>query len=41
MRAAGMDRAKAVGMAGKMDVIGEPKVQPKDLLMQDFDKVSA
>jgi translation initiation factor 4G len=41
MHAAGMNKAKAEEMAGKISVMGEPKVQPKDLLLQEFDKVSA
>jgi hypothetical protein len=40
MYATGMDKAKAQEMAGMISVMGEPKVQPKDLLVQEFDKIS-
>jgi hypothetical protein len=39
MYAAGMNQTKAEEMAGKISVLGEPKVQPKDLLMQEFNKL--
>ncbi|KAG9085545.1 hypothetical protein FS749_004337 [Ceratobasidium sp. UAMH 11750] len=39
--AAGIDRAKAEELAGRISVLGEPMVQPRDLLMQEFDKASA
>lgn len=41
MRAANFDKPKVEEMAGKISVLGEPRVQPKDLLVQEFDKASA
>ncbi|KAG8745160.1 hypothetical protein FRC10_008613 [Ceratobasidium sp. 414] len=41
MCAAGIDRTKAEELAGKISVIGEPRIQPSDLLMQEFDKALA
>ncbi|KAG9126272.1 hypothetical protein FRC07_004160, partial [Ceratobasidium sp. 392] len=41
IHAAGIERTQAEELAGKISVLGEPRVQPRDLLMQEFDKVSA
>ncbi|KAG8788043.1 hypothetical protein FRC12_014977 [Ceratobasidium sp. 428] len=41
MHAAGIERPQAEELAGKISVYGEPKVHPKDLLIQEFDKVAA
>ncbi|KAF8608124.1 ARM repeat-containing protein [Ceratobasidium sp. AG-I] len=41
MHAASLDKPKVAEMAEKIAVLGEPKVQPKDVLVQEFDKVSA
>ncbi|KAG8733135.1 hypothetical protein FRC10_000405 [Ceratobasidium sp. 414] len=39
MCAAGIGRARAEAMAGSINVLGEPRARPKDLLMQEFDKI--
>ncbi|KAG9100203.1 hypothetical protein FRC06_004447 [Ceratobasidium sp. 370] len=41
MHSAGIDRVRVEELAGKISVLGEPRVQPRDLLMQEFDKLSA
>ncbi|KAG8752330.1 hypothetical protein FRC12_012029 [Ceratobasidium sp. 428] len=39
MHAAGIERPQAEELAGKISVYGEPRVHPKDLLIQAFDQV--
>ena len=41
MHAASLDKPKVEEMAAQITVLGEPKVRPKDVLVQEFDKVSA
>lgn len=41
MYAARLDKPKVEEMAGKITVLEEPKVQPKDVLVREFDKMSA
>ncbi|KAG9120062.1 hypothetical protein FRC07_004602 [Ceratobasidium sp. 392] len=39
MHAAGIERAQAEELANKIFVLEEPRVQPRSLLMQEFDKI--
>ncbi|CAE6392864.1 unnamed protein product [Rhizoctonia solani] len=41
IHAAGLDKAKAEEMAGKISVYGEPRVPPRELLLKEFEKVSS
>jgi hypothetical protein len=40
IQAAGLDKAKAEEMAGKISVYGEPRVPPRELLLKEFEKAS-
>ncbi|KAG8710698.1 hypothetical protein FRC09_020972 [Ceratobasidium sp. 395] len=41
MLAAGIERARMEELSGKITIYGEPRVHPRDLLIQELDKISA